>query len=122
VTQHTTLWPREEYADLDVGIRFAVKVLHARGIDTCQSCEGGDGHSYDRPTIDMSASSDGAEGFAALAALVAYGLPVQDVSLVWSVNRQGLPYDHLWRVTFWKPMPERADEDPLFVYSYVATR
>lgn len=109
----------EFYTSLDPGIRFAVKVLHARGIDTCQSCQGGKGHCYDRPTIDMETSDDDAWGFAALAALRDYGLSVRDVSLLWRISH-GLPFERLWRITFWKPMQDRADEEPIFVFGYQA--
>src|ERR1035437_4395742 len=87
------------YAALDPGIRFAVRVLHAHGIETGQSCQGGEGHAYERPTIDLwegSGSGSGA-GFAALHSLGQYGLEVRLISLVWRVER-GLPYEHFWRI------------------------
>lgn len=114
------MMPEAFYQGLDVGIRFAVRVLHAAGgIETCQSCQGGKGHSYDRPTVDLIASGDDAVGFRALAALIEYGLPVSDVSIVWPV-RHGLPYEKLWRVTFTTTTPERADEPLMFVHGYRA--
>lgn len=79
---HDVVAPEELYAELDEGIRFAVRVLHAAGFETCQSCQGGKGHSYDRPSIDMVCSDTDAQGFGALAALQAYGLPVDTISLV----------------------------------------
>jgi hypothetical protein len=63
------IWSDESYLGLDAGIRFGVRVLHAHGIETCQSCQGGEGHCYDRPTIDMVAGADDSEGFRALACL-----------------------------------------------------
>jgi hypothetical protein len=81
------MMPDGWYLRLDAGIRFAVRVLHAAGgVETCQSCQGGQGHAYDRATVDLIASSDDALGFRALAALHEYRLPVRDVSLVWSVR------------------------------------
>src|SRR5690348_9250045 len=41
------------YERVDVGIRFAVRALHSAGIETGQSCEGGPGHAYHAPTIDL---------------------------------------------------------------------
>lgn len=109
------------YARLDPGIRFAVRVLHAFGhIETCQSCQGGKGHSYDHPTVDLVAGADDALGFAALAALRQYDLPVMAVALHWNV-RHSLPYEKLWRITFWKTMEDRADDTPNFTYGYTAT-
>jgi hypothetical protein len=109
--------PEEMYAGLDPGIRFAVRVLNAQGIDTCQSCEGGPGHSYDRPSVDLAAGASDATGFAALAAAVDYGLPVDSLARVWNVEN-GLPYETIWRLTFSQAMPERADELPLFTWHY----
>ena len=108
----------EFYQSLDVGIRFAVRVLHAAGgIETCQSCQGGKGHCYDRPTIDMIATGEDALGFRALAALAEYHLRVVDVAILWNV-RNFLPYKKLWRITFITTMETRADEMPMFVHSY----
>lgn len=108
------------YQGLDAGIRFAVRVLHAAGgIETCQSCQGGKGHSYDRPTVDILAGADDAIGFRALAALHDYALPVQDLSIVWNI-RNGLPYEKLWRVTFSKSMEDRTNDLPVFIHGYVA--
>ena len=104
----------EDYGGIDAGVRFAVRVLHAATIETCQSCEGGHGHAYAAPTIDMIARADDATGFAALSALTDYGLPVDTLSIVWNVFN-GLPFEKLWRVTFRRAMPERADEEPIFI-------
>lgn len=109
------VWPESEYQKLDAGIRFAVRVLHAAGFETCQSCQGGLGHSYPEPTVETTALADDSSGFGALAALQEYGLPVAAVAIVWPV-RNGLPYEKNWRVTFYKTMEDRADETPIFVY------
>lgn len=116
----TTLWLDSEYQGLDKGIRFAVRVLHAAGIETCQSCQGGEGHAYDRPSVDLIATGDDAGGFAALAALRKYGLPVAEVLIVWNIEN-GLPYEKLWRITFFKTMEARADEQPMFISGYRAS-
>jgi hypothetical protein len=115
---HTMMMPDKWYLALDPGIRFAVRVLHAAGgIETCQSCQGGKGHAYDCPSVDMIATGEDAIGMRALAALSDHGLPVQDVSLVWNV-KNGLPYEKLWRVTFSRPMPELANRRPMFTHGY----
>lgn len=111
------VWSEANYQTLDRGIRFAVRVLHAHGIETGQSCEGGEGHSYPEPTIEMLADMDDATGFHALACLQRYDLPVNAVSIQWQVFR-GLPFHKLWRVTFWKKMDERADEQPGIIWGY----
>ena len=111
------MWSDASYKDLDAGIRFAVRVLHAAGIDTCQSCQGGKGHAYDQPTVEMVSTGGDAEGFAALAALHGYGLPVADIAIRWPV-KNGLPYERLWTITFRKTMEDRADEKPMFIHGY----
>lgn len=117
---HSKMWSEAQYAHLDPGVRFAVRVLHARGIETGQSCEGGEDHSYDRPTIDLREGGPRPVGFAALAALEDYGLRVRDVSLVWSIDK-GLIDETFWRLTLWQAWPERADEVPGFVWSYTSS-
>lgn len=107
----------EFYQGLDRGIRFAVRVLHAWGIRTGQSCEGGKGHSYPVPTIEWQAGDDDAEGFSALGHLQRYGLPVNAVSIRWLILR-GLPFEKLWQITFWKKMDDRADEEADIIWGY----
>lgn len=109
------------YQKLDKGIRFAVRVLHAAGFETCQSCQGGEGHAYDQPTVEMVSTGDDSQGFGALAELQAYGLPIADISIRWPV-RNGLPYERLWCITFRKTMEDRANDKPMFVYGYQAQR
>jgi hypothetical protein len=109
----------EFYAALDLGIRFAVYVLHAAGIDTSQSCQGGEGHAYHRPTIEIAAGDHCVEGFAALAALEAYGLHVSEVALAWPVQH-GMPYEKNWRIELAASCEERADEIPGFIAAYRA--
>lgn len=111
----STMGPDTFYADLDPGIRFAVKVLHAHGIDTCQSCEGGPGHSYPAPTVDMRGSAHEQPAFAALHHLETYGLEVTSVAQVWNVA-QGRIHEVVWRVELRKACPERAEEWPMFAW------
>lgn len=111
------MWPDESYKSLDDGIRFAVRVLHAAGFETCQSCQGGPGHSYDEPTVEMISSGSDAQGFGALAALQSYGLPVNAISIQWPVSN-GLPYERNWRITFSKTMEDRANDVPMFISRY----
>lgn len=111
------VWPESDYQGLDAGIRFAVRVLHAHGIETGQSCQGGEGHSYPQPTIEFAADADDATGFKALAVLQTYGLPVDSISIRWSIFR-GLPHEKLWQITFWKAMEDRADDELDLIYGY----
>jgi hypothetical protein len=113
------MMPETFYQELDPGIRFAVRVLHAGGFETCQSCQGGKGHAYFEPTIDLIARDDDAIGFGALATLRDYGLPLNGVAIVWPIAN-GQPYEKLWRVTFARTMEARADDRPIFICSYQA--
>jgi hypothetical protein len=115
----TKMREAKDYDDIDRGIVFAVKVLHAAGIATCQSCQGGEGHCYPEPSVDLVAGPSDSDGFAALAALRDYGLPVSRVMLVWDIQN-GLPYSKLWRITFVRSMEDRADDWPSFEHCYRA--
>lgn len=115
-----SMMKREEfYRGLDPGIRFAVRVLHSAGIETCQSCQGGEGHAYDNPTIDLIAGADEARGFAAIAALSEYGIPVIELAIVWPMCH-GHPYEKLWRIVLKHAIPDRADERPIFIMELCA--
>lgn len=102
------------YERVDLGIRFAVKALHAAGIETAQSCEGGNGHAYHAPTIDLPG-----EPWAALDALSANGLSVAAIAHVWRIGPDG-PIDPVWRIEILKACPERAAEQPAFIWHYKA--
>lgn len=109
--------PEAFYQNLDKGIRFAVRVLHANGFETCQSCQGGKGHAYNEPTVEMIATGADAEGFGALSVLQSHGLEVNAVAIIWPV-RNGLPYEKNWRITFRRSMEDRANDKPMFVFGY----
>lgn len=114
----TFVW--DDYSGIDRGIRFAVRVLHAEGVETCQSCEGGEGHAYHRPAVDLPAGAGDSAGFEAVAALIAHGLPVFRVSQVWNLDGLGRPFETIWRIEFKRAFPERADQDLMFYWGYQA--
>ena len=68
---------------IDPGIRQAVERLQARGIETFESCEGGPGHAYPEPTVAFYGTPEA--GWRAVAACLAYGLPVLSLRRVWDV-------------------------------------
>jgi hypothetical protein len=82
---------------LDPAISYAVKVLRDGGIETFESCEGGDGHAFHEPTIRFHGGPH--EGFRALACALAHGLPVADVRRYWQVV-DGEPHGPHWEITF----------------------
>jgi hypothetical protein len=83
--------------DLDPGVRHFVLILRSQGIETCQSCEGGPGHSYLAPTIDFLGGKG--EGPRAVAAALTYSLPIAALNRVWHI-RDGEMEGPIWSMTF----------------------
>lgn len=86
-------------ATLDPGIAPYVDWLDSKGIETFESCQGGNGHAFPEPTIRF--YGDNSEGFRALAAAVRRELPVAE----WQVSRAGEPEGPHWELTFRAPAP-----------------
>ena len=84
---------------LDPGIVTAVTALAAGGVETFESCQGGDGHAYAEPTVRF--HGDAHEGYRAVAVALQAKLPVQDLRRVWPVVGDELtgPW---WELTFYK--------------------
>ena len=85
---------------LDPGIAHAVVTLRAAGIETYESCEGGDGHAYPQPTVRF--HGDRAEGLRALAAAQTADLPVAELRRIWSVI-DSEPTGPCWELVFTAP-------------------
>jgi hypothetical protein len=83
---------------LDGGIAAYVEVLWSAGIETYESCEGGNGHSYPEPAVRF--FGDRSEGFRALAVAVQHGLPVRAIRRFWSVDKTGEPTGPYWEIAF----------------------
>lgn len=84
---------------LDPGIRRYVLLLRANGVETYESCEGGDGHSFPEPTVRF--HGEHAEGFRALSVALSLRFPVADLRRRWSVQ-DGEPTGPNWEMTFYK--------------------
>ena len=80
---------------LDKGVTHAVKVLMDAGVETFESCEGGEGHAYAEPTVRF--HGERGEGFRALAVAMAYGLKVTTLRRVWPIN-DGEPTGPWWEL------------------------
>ena len=78
-------------------LAYAVKVLRDAGIETTESCEGGDGHAFPEPTIRFNGQRG--EGFKAVACALAHGLPVSELRRTWPII-DGEPTGPLWELTF----------------------
>lgn len=82
---------------LDAGIARAVSVLVAEGVETFESCEGGNGHAFAEPTVRFHGYRD--EGFRAVGIALRSGLHVTALRRVWDVI-DGEPTGPHWELTF----------------------
>lgn len=98
--------------ELDPGIRHAVLILRSQGVETFESCQGGDGHSFPDPAIKF--HGDAWAGFKAFAIAMEHGLPVRRVQRAYSVVNGQLegPW---WEIVFYAPPPPPipSQTDPL---------
>jgi hypothetical protein len=85
------------FESLDSGIAEAVAILDWHGIETCQSCQGGLGHSYPEPTVDF--IGDAGAGMRALGIATMYALPVVELRQKWRVEH-GRPVEMVWQLVF----------------------
>lgn len=82
---------------LDASIADAVRVLQSAGIETFESCQGGDGHAYPEPTIRFHGQRG--DGFRALGIAIQAGLRVAYLRRIWSMN-DGEPTGPWWELVF----------------------
>ena len=90
--------PKAVLCTLDPGIKQAVEILQAEGIETFESCEGGTGHAFPEPTIRFHGHP--AAGWRALALCLTYGLPVLCLRRTWYVCDRNEPNGPHWEITF----------------------
>ncbi len=95
-------WRARWLPELDPGIGPYVDVLRAAGVETFESCQGGERHHYPQPTIRFGGGPS--EGFRALAVALDQDLPVRAVRRYWVV-RDGEPHGPDWEMTFWRSAP-----------------
>jgi len=89
---------------LDKGVKRYVLALRAGGIETFESCEGGEGHAFPEPTVRFHGGVG--EGFKAFGVAAQYGLPVSKVRLSYTVNEHSLLTGPWWEMVFTKSAPE----------------
>ena len=82
---------------LDPGIADAVITLREHGIETFESCQGGEGHAYPEPTIRF--YGERPEGLRALAVVLQLRFHVSELRRVWPVL-DGEPTGPWWELTF----------------------
>jgi len=82
---------------LDPRISREVIVLKQAGIETFESCEGGEGHAYAEPTVRFHGGKS--EGFKALAVALENGLQVSELRRAWPII-DNEPTGPWWEMTF----------------------
>ena len=82
---------------LDDGIKDAVLVLRDHGIETIESCQGGQGHVYPEPTVRFVGGKE--EGYRALSVALKHNLKVLELRRVWPVIDHE-PTGPFWDLTF----------------------
>lgn len=92
---------------LEHGIEKAVLVLRENGIETFESCQGGDGHSSSHPMVRFHGGLG--EGHKALGIALIYGLPVSELLREWTVIDEE-PTGPYWRMVFYKQVPLSPEE------------
>ena len=91
--EYANRWGRR----LDRGIAYAVKVLNEGGVETFESCEGGDGHAFAEPIVRFH-GGPGA-GLLAVARALECGLPAAELRRSWRVVNGELE-GPFWELTF----------------------
>lgn len=105
---------------LDSGIREAVAILFANGVETFESCEGGPGHTFPEPTICFEGQTS--EGLRVLSIALENGLSVANLRRAWGVT-DGMIHGPWWELTllpqrppgpqlWWKELPRTQSEEP----------
>jgi hypothetical protein len=87
---------------IDLGIRKAVELFQKHQIETCESCEGGIGHSYPEPTVAFYGTPEA--GWRAVSVCLAYGLPILSLRRVWDILETNEPTGPHWEITFRRRM------------------
>jgi hypothetical protein len=83
---------------LDDGIEHEVRVLRENGVETTESCQGGQGHTFPEPTIRFRGGY--AAGFKALTIAFTHGLDAKALRRVWHITAEGKPVGPEWEMTF----------------------
>lgn len=85
---------------LDKGIRDIVIMLIANGVETFESCEGGNGHCFPEATVRFEGAES--EGLRAVSVALENGLPVRRLRRVWGIQENAL-HGPWWEMTFRSP-------------------
>ena len=86
-----------ECPDLDEKIAPYVQLLRKHGVETYESCQGGEGHHFLEPTIQFHGMQ--CEGYRAVSIALMHGLPVKTLRRFWRVIEKELE-GPTWEMTF----------------------
>lgn len=93
---------------LDPVIHSAVRVLRRAGVETFESCQGGEGHTYPEPAVRFHGQRP--EGFRALSVALVntdeIGLRVYALRRLWRIE-DGEPTGPWWELSFF-PLRDRS--------------
>ncbi len=89
--------PEDFDSPLDPGISEIVLVLRRGGVETFESCQGGEGHAFPEPTVRFHGEMP--EGMRALSVALYARLPVRELRRQWPII-EGEPTGPWWVMTF----------------------
>lgn len=103
---------KEVVAGLDPGIRAAVKTLWSCGIETFESCEGGEGHVWKWPFVAFHGTEG--EALAAFRLLIEEGFPAAVLNHAWRHCPDCYPHlNEEWEIIFLDKSPVPGADDIL---------
>ena len=85
---------------VDPGIARELAILRENGVETTESCQGGQGHPFPEPTIRFCGGKSA--GWKALSVTLAHGLKVCELRRVWTILDDE-PVGPEWEMTFITP-------------------
>jgi hypothetical protein len=88
---------------LDPVIAGDVKVLREHGIETFESCEGGEGHAFFEPTVRFDGGPEA--GWRALAVCLSYGFSVRRLERYRAIQQDHEPTGRAWSLVFREQLP-----------------
>jgi hypothetical protein len=88
-----------DWSNIDEGIKYELRILRDNGIETTESCQGGQGHPFPVPTIRFCGIYS--DGLKAVSIAMMYGLKVKDLRRVWHLDGGELVGPE-WEMTFYE--------------------
>jgi hypothetical protein len=88
--------PDDSHLRMDAGIRDAVLILRRGGVETFESCEGGEGHAFPEPTVRF--HGDAWAGYHAFSIAMQNGLRVSAIRHTY-VAVEGQLHGPYWEIT-----------------------